>query len=70
MSHKVDLVGVEKWMCACCKCALEIRKVSVGYMGSKVPVDLPVCPKCGQVYVPEALATGKMAEVEKTLEDK
>jgi len=70
MSHKVDLVGVEKWMCACCKCALEIRKVSVGYMGSKFPVDLPVCPKYGQVYVPEALATGKMAEVEKTLEDK
>jgi hypothetical protein len=34
------------------------------------PVDLPKCPKCGQVLITEDLALGKMAEVEKLLEDK
>lgn len=70
MRKKPDLEGAEKWQCARCDRPMEIRKVSVSYMDSSFPVDLPVCPSCGQVYVPEALALGKMAEVEKTLEDK
>lgn len=28
------------------------------------------CPKCGQVYIPEDLAKGKMAQLEKSLEEK
>jgi hypothetical protein len=39
-------------------------------MDSAFPVQLPRCPNCGQVYVPEMLAMGKMLEVEKALEDK
>lgn len=39
-------------------------------MDGSFPVDLPVCPSCGQVFVPEELALGKMAAVEKALEDK
>jgi NAD-dependent SIR2 family protein deacetylase len=70
MSEKPDLADAKLWKCARCNQQLAIRKVSVSYMGSSFPVDLPVCPECGQVYVPEALALGKMAEVEKTLEDK
>lgn len=71
MSEKEQAaVGAGKWMCARCNKPLEMRKVSVGYMGSKFPVELPVCPECGQVYVSEDLASGRMAEVEKTLEDK
>jgi hypothetical protein len=31
---------------------------------------LPRCPRCGLVFIPEELALGKMAEVEKLLEDK
>jgi hypothetical protein len=31
---------------------------------------MPHCPNCNQVLVPEELALGKMAEVEKILEDK
>ena len=34
------------------------------------PVELPLCPVCGFVYVPEELAVGKVLAVEKALEDK
>jgi hypothetical protein len=60
----------EEWECAACGIPLEMAKVEVGYMGSKYPVNLPRCPRCGLVFVPEQLALGKMAEVEKLLEDK
>jgi hypothetical protein len=53
-----------------CGVDLEIGKVEIGYMGSQYPVDLPRCPKCGLVFIPETLAMGKMAEIEKLLEDK
>ena len=33
--------------------------------GTPFPVDLLKCPSCGLVFVPEALAMGKMLEVEK-----
>jgi rubredoxin len=58
------------WTCARCGVGLEIAEVNVEYLGSAFPVELPQCPSCGLVFVPEALAMGKMAEVEKTLEDK
>ncbi|HOI94695.1 MAG TPA: hypothetical protein PK250_08320 [Syntrophobacter fumaroxidans] len=45
-------------------------KVNVSYLGSSFPVDLPRCPRCGLVFVPEELALGRMAEVERLLEDK
>ena len=47
-----------------------MKKVEVQYMGSGYPVDLPTCVKCGQVFIPEALAMTKMAEIERLLEDK
>jgi len=47
-----------------------MSKVQVAYMDSRYPVDLPKCSSCGLVLVPEALALGKMAEVEMLLEDK
>lgn len=57
-------------ICQKCNVALQPGRVTVEYMGSAFPVDLPRCPQCGQVFVPEELATGKMLEVEKALEDK
>jgi hypothetical protein len=45
-------------------------KVSISYLGSAYPVELPKCPNCGLIYIPEELALGRMAEVEKALEDK
>lgn len=70
MSHKIDLTGTDEWLCDACGVALELGTVEVAYMGSKYPVELPKCPKCGIVFVPETLALGKMAEIEKILEDK
>ena len=56
--------------CAACDRALVVSRVTIGYMGSAFDVDLQRCPSCGQVYIPEAIALGKMADVEQQLEDK
>jgi hypothetical protein len=58
------------WWCTRCNVRLEPGKVNVSYMGNSFPVDLLRCPVCSQVFIPEELALGKMAEVEKILEDK
>lgn len=60
----------EKWWCGKCRVPLGMDKVNVSYLGSSFPVDLPRCPRCGLVFVPEELALGRMAEVERLLEDK
>ena len=57
-------------LCAQCKRPLETGPVAVRYLGQTFPVDLPRCPQCGYTFVPEALATGKMLQVEQALEDK
>lgn len=58
------------WLCAQCNVPLETGQVSAEYLGNAFPVDLLRCPKCGQVFVSEDLAMGKIAQVEKELEDK
>lgn len=62
----------EKKRLVCVKCGIpmEMGKVNISYLGSMFPVDLLQCPQCGLVFIPEELALGKMAEVEKLLEDK
>ncbi len=57
-------------VCARCRQPMVLSEVSVSYLGNKFPYDLLKCPGCGKVHVPEALATGKMLEVEQLLEDK
>ena len=58
------------WICERCWRELAVAKVTLAYMGSEFPVELPRCPQCGLVLIDEALALGKMAEVERILEDK
>lgn len=58
------------WVCGRCGIPLVLAEVNVEYLGNAFPVELPKCPKCGLVYVPEEIALGRMAEVEKELEDK
>jgi hypothetical protein len=70
MSHRVELPQAKEWTCNSCSVLLEMRKVEVEYRGSKYPVELPRCPKCGIVFISEELAVGKMAEIERLLEDK
>jgi hypothetical protein len=53
-----------------CRCKLQKGKAKFMYLDNGFPVELPVCPSCGFVYVPEELAIGKVLSVEKALEDK
>jgi DNA-directed RNA polymerase subunit RPC12/RpoP len=70
MSDQMNQAPSAQWKCVRCGVPLESGKVTVEYLGNAYPVDLLKCPRCGLVMVPEGLALGKMAEVEKTLEDK
>ncbi|MCR5135839.1 MAG: hypothetical protein K6C12_01890 [Oscillospiraceae bacterium] len=56
----------------CMKCHVPLikGKAKFMYLDNGFPVELPVCPVCGFVYVPEELALGKVASVERALEDK
>ncbi len=56
----------------CLKCGVNLvkGKAKFTYLDNGFPVELPVCPVCGFVYVPEELALGKVLSVEKALEDK
>ena len=60
----------DDWLCAACGIALQPGKVTVSYLDNAYPVELLRCPRCGLTWVPEEIALGKMAEVEKALEDK
>ena len=55
----------------CKKCGISLVKANAvfGYLENAFPVEMPVCPKCGFVYVPEELALGKVLSVEKVLEE-
>ena len=55
-----------KLMCLKCRVPLVKGKAKFMYLDNGFPVELPVCPQCGFVYVPEELALS----VEKALEDK
>jgi Fe-S oxidoreductase len=57
-------------LCHACNEILTPCKNHVEYLSSRFDVAMLQCPGCGIVYVSQALARGKMAEVEKILEDK
>jgi hypothetical protein len=57
------------WTCACGGTPRPLS-VELTYLGSTFNVRLLTCPDCGLVLVDEALALGKMLEVEQLLEDK
>ncbi len=65
-----DVQEAAEWSCGSCGVSLEPIETEVSYMGAKYPVKLPRCPRCGLVFIPERLALGKMAEIERILEDK
>jgi NAD-dependent SIR2 family protein deacetylase len=74
--EKADMItnlGIEEnkeWKCLPCDCLLKLDRVRIDYMNGSFTVELPLCPSCGMVLVPEEIAVGKMLEVEKLLEDK
>lgn len=62
----------EKKRMICCKCQIEMepKKTNFSYLGHSFSTDILKCPKCEQVFIPEELVKGRMAEVEMQLEDK
>lgn len=67
---RVPEADVTGWKCTQCDEELVMQARDLEYMDSRFNVELPTCPSCGLVLIPEALALGKMLEVEKLLEDK
>jgi hypothetical protein len=49
---------------------VEVQTVRLQYLKTIFALHLPACPLCGMILIDEELATGKMAEGEKALEDK
>ncbi len=60
----------KKLICSRCDVELEPHKAYFSYLDHSFHTDVLRCPKCGQVFIPEELAKGKMAQVEVSIEDK
>ena len=60
----------EKLICSRCNVALTDVKTQFSYLGHTFHTEVPRCPECGQVFIPEELASGRMSEAEMSLEDK
>ncbi|MDR1571910.1 MAG: hypothetical protein LBS32_05240 [Clostridiales Family XIII bacterium] len=56
----------------CAKCGIPLEKTDTKFEYLKHEFSHPIrrCPSCGQAFIPEELATGKMLDVETMLEDK
>ena len=59
-----------KPVCVKCGLALEIGKAKFSYLGHDMVSEVPVCPKCGQIYLTEDLVKGRIHAIEGSLEDK
>lgn len=65
-----ETVEQEGLICERCGVPLVTSEVKLSYLGNGFPVQLPKCPQCELVFIPKELVTGKMLQVEKSLEDK
>lgn len=60
----------EPLICFRCKVPLVLQKTFFTYLDHTFFTDIPTCPQCKQVFIPESLVKGRMAQVEQELEDK
>ncbi|MDR0875481.1 MAG: hypothetical protein LBN12_04655 [Clostridiales Family XIII bacterium] len=62
----------DKGLLICERCGIEMKsmKAHFSYLGNEFKHDVMRCPVCGQVYIPEELAKGRIKTVEMALEDK
>ena len=65
-----EAAGADGVSCEACGLDLAARPVRLTYLGATFDVELPACPSCGAVFVSPEVATGRMREVEMSLEDK
>lgn len=68
--YKPDVKTDTALICRKCSAALEPAETYFEYFGHGFHTKLLRCPVCKEVFIPEDLALGKMAEVEKNFEDK
>jgi hypothetical protein len=57
-------------ICNRCRVQLVLSHMRFNYLEFGFEADLWRCPKCGQPHIPESLVDGRIAEVERMLEDK
>ena len=69
MRYEADQ-NTEHIRCFACDKELELIKVTACYLKSEFPTHVLCCPVCGQTYISEQLALQKIAEIERTLEEK
>ena len=68
--RSADQRGVgEKVICRRCQVEMVPKSTFLTIWGN-FHTEILCCPKCGEVYLPEALVKGRMADVERELEDK
>jgi len=60
----------KKWKCSKCDEEMILKKTVFSYLGRSFAHEVPVCLKCGKVFISKELAEGRIAEVEEMLEDK
>jgi len=60
----------KKLVCFKCQKELVPTKTYLSYLGHSFFTDLPKCPECGEVYIPEELVKKRIVDVEMQLEDK
>ena len=62
----------EKRVMMCSRCNVELKPIEANfsYLDHSFRAQVPRCPDCGQVFIPESLAKGRIADVEMELEDK
>ena len=68
--YRPELTGLPEIRCRKCDLPMEPAETYFEYLDHSFHTKLLRCPNCGEVYIPEELARGKMAEVEQNLEDK
>ena len=68
--QKEHVENKEKLICCRCNKELVPTQTFFDYLGHNFHTDILRCPECGEVYIPESLVKGRMAEVEPELEDK
>ena len=60
----------KKVICRRCQVEMVPKSTFFDYLRHTFHTEILCCPKCGEVYLPEALVKGRMADVERELEDK
>ena len=60
----------EKLICDKCNVEMQLIEVQFKYLSRSFRYQVPRCPQCGQVSLPEELVNGRMSEVEAMIEEK